>query len=68
MVQTCDGEKNYLLFHKNEYSEEEAIKEAKKILPGNLKIEYADSRGYGQYTVCKEQGEYYCISEEKKGE
>lgn len=64
MILTCDGEKNYLLFPKNKYSEEQAMREAKKILSGNLKIEYADSRDYGQYTICKKQGNYYCISVE----
>lgn len=65
MIQTCDGEKNYLLFSKTEYSEEEAIKEAQKRLSGNLKVEYADDRDYGAFSVGKKEGNYFCIS---KGE
>lgn len=63
MISVCDGEKNYFLFKKAEYTKKQAIKEARRIIKGDIDISYADEMKYGQYYICRKQGDYYCISE-----
>ena len=65
MIKVCDGEKVYYLLSKTEYRKSDAVLKAFEMCGNTFSLTSAQSIEYGQFLVCKSDGDYWCITMEE---